>query len=95
MTAGESSSRWAARVTISTVRSYSGFAVPSMIPGISRNCRRTSSTTSNADRPTARIKNAETRKGTAPPMRRPMKMRGRFTWIPTRSSPTAPPAASA
>ena len=38
-------SRWAAAVTIPTVYPYSGFSVPSMIPGFSRNWRRTSSTT--------------------------------------------------
>ena len=32
-------------VTMLIERPYSGFAVPSMIPGISRNWRRTSSTT--------------------------------------------------
>ena len=35
----------AAPVTMSTVRPYSGLPVPSRIPGISRNCRRTSCTT--------------------------------------------------
>ena len=45
----------AAEVSISTARPYSGLAVPSMIPLISRNCRRTSSTTAPALRPTASI----------------------------------------
>ncbi len=45
----------AAPVSISTALPYSGFAVPSMIPGISLNWRRTSSTTAPAQRPTASI----------------------------------------
>ena len=36
-------------------RPYSGFSLPSMIPGCSRNWRRTSWTTVPAERPTARI----------------------------------------
>ncbi len=48
-------SRIAALVSMSTARPYSGLAVPSMMPGISRNCRRTSSTTAPAARPTASI----------------------------------------
>ena len=54
-------SRWAARVTMSTQRPYSGFSVPSMIPGCSRNWRRTSSTTAWPARPTASIESAANR----------------------------------
>ena len=43
----------AAEVSISTALPYSGFAVPSIMPGISLNWRRTSSTTAPAQRPTA------------------------------------------
>ena len=48
-------SRIAERVSMSTARSYCGLAVPCMIPGISRNWRRTSSPTAPAERPTASI----------------------------------------
>jgi hypothetical protein len=51
----------AAAVTIATVLPYSGFSVPSMIPGCSRNCLRTSSTTWPAARPTASIASAAKR----------------------------------
>ncbi|MDT4858178.1 hypothetical protein FQZ97_926340 [compost metagenome] len=43
----------AAVVSMSTARPYSGLAVPSMMPGISLNWRRTSTTTAPAARPTA------------------------------------------
>ena len=39
---GVASSRRLSRVQMSTTRPYSGFSVPAMIPGCSRNCRRTS-----------------------------------------------------
>ena len=45
----------AAPVSMSTAVPYSGLAVPSMMPGMVRNCRRTSSTTLPAARPTASI----------------------------------------
>ena len=45
----------AALVSMSTATPYSGLAVPSMMPGISLNCRRTSTTTAPAARPTASI----------------------------------------
>ena len=45
----------AAWVLMSTQRAVSGFAVPSSRPGISRNCRRTSSIISMAASPTALI----------------------------------------
>ncbi|MNV41046.1 hypothetical protein D3C71_1326710 [compost metagenome] len=51
----------AAVVSMSTALPYSGLAVPSMIPGISRNCRRTSTTTAPAARPTASIAMAPNR----------------------------------
>ena len=51
----------AAVVSISTARPYSGLAVPSMMPLISRNWRRTSSTTALAERPTASIAMAPNR----------------------------------
>ena len=54
-------SRCAARVTMSTHWPYSGFSVPSMIPGCSRNWRRTSSTTAWPARPTASIESAANR----------------------------------
>ena len=43
----------AAVVSMSTAVSYSGLPVPSMMPLMSRNCRRTSTTTEPAARPTA------------------------------------------
>ena len=43
----------AALVSMSTATPYSGFAVPSMMPAISRNWRRTSTTTAPAAVPTA------------------------------------------
>ena len=54
-------SRCAALVTMSTHWPYSGFSVPSMIPGFSRNWRRTSSTTAPPARPTASIESAANR----------------------------------
>ncbi len=47
-----------------------------MMPGISRNWRRTSLTTEPAARPTASIASAPNRNGTSPPMNRPMMMLG-------------------
>src|SRR5580700_6649759 len=52
-----------------------------MIPGCSRNWRRTSWTTVPADRPTARMASDENRKATEPPMSRPMKIVGLATLI--------------
>ena len=51
----------AAPVSMSTALPYSGLAVPSMMPLISRNWRRTSSTTAPAARPTASIAMAPNR----------------------------------
>src|SRR2546421_381827 len=48
-------SRCAARVTRSTARPYSGWAMPSIRPLISRNWRRTSTTTWPAARPAASV----------------------------------------
>ena len=64
-------SRMADAVSMSTALSYSGRAVPSMMPLMSRNCRRTSTTTAPAARPTASIAMAPNRYGISPPMNRP------------------------
>ncbi len=64
------------RVQMSMTRPYSGFSVQSMIPGCSRNWRRTSWTTVPAERPTARMARREKRNATEPPMSRPMKIVG-------------------
>ena len=64
-------SRIAALVSMSTATSYSGLAVPAMMPGISLNCRRTSTTTAPAARPTASIAIAPKRYGINPPRNRP------------------------
>ena len=56
-----------ASVDMATHLSYSGFPVPSIIPGIVRNCLRTSSTIAMAACPTARIANEEKIKGIIPP----------------------------
>src|SRR5207245_1810792 len=64
-------SRWAARVTRSTARPYSGWAVPSIRPLISRNCRRTSTTTWPAARPTASMLSEPNRNGRMPPKKSP------------------------
>ena len=56
---------------MSIARPYSGRDVPSMIPGFSRNWRRTSSTTSPPTRPTACIASEAKRNGIRPPMKRP------------------------
>ena len=52
-----------------------------MMPGCSRNWRRTSSTTVPAERPTARMASDENRKAIEPPMSRPMKVVGLATLI--------------
>ncbi len=54
-------------VEMATHLSYSGFPVPSMIPGMVRNWRRTSSTMAMAASPTARIASDEKIKGIIPP----------------------------
>ena len=69
--AGSSMLRSADFVTMSIARPYSGRDVPSMIPGFSRNWRRTSSTTSPPTRPTACIASDAKRNGIRPPMKRP------------------------
>ena len=66
----------AARVSRSTHLPYSGFPVPSMMPGISLNCRRTSTTTELAARPTAVIPMEPNKKGSIPPMNRPTTTKG-------------------
>ncbi len=75
-----------ARVEMSTHRSYSGRPVPSMIPGISLNCLRTSSIIWEAALPTAWIVMALNTKGSIPPIKRPTITRGLFMSI--TESPT-------
>src|SRR6478736_5836230 len=69
--AGGSIALIAEPVTISIAGPYSGRAGPSRIPGISRNWRRTSVTTSPPTRPTAVIASAAKRNGMSPPMKSP------------------------
>ena len=69
--AGKSMLLIAEPVTMSIARPYSGRAVPSMIPGISRNWRRTSVTTCPPTRPTASIASDANRNGIKPPMKSP------------------------
>ena len=52
-----------------------------MIPGFSRNWRRTSSTTMPAVRPTARMASDENKNATVPPRIRPMNTLGSATLI--------------
>ena len=59
-----------ASVEIATHLSYSGFPVPSIIPGIVLNCLRTSSTILMAASPTARIAKEENKSGIIPPTNR-------------------------
>ena len=73
---GVTSSRSESLVTMSTTLPYSGRPVPSMIPGISRNWRRTSNTTAPAARPTALIARPENRKTTAAPRSTPTSTSG-------------------
>jgi hypothetical protein len=60
-------SRMEALVLMATHFSYSGFALPSMMPGISRNWRRTSFTMSMAALPTALMARLLKKKGIMPP----------------------------
>src|SRR6476661_4231207 len=64
-------SRIAAWVLMATHFSYSGRPVPSMMPGISRNWRRTSWTMDMAARPTAAMASEEKMKGIMAPMNTP------------------------
>ena len=73
---GVTSSRSESLVTMSTTLPYSGRPVPSMIPGISRNWRRTSKTTAPAARPTALIARPEKRNTTAAPSSTPTSTAG-------------------
>jgi hypothetical protein len=57
-----------------------------MIPGFSRNWRRTSCTMVPAVRDTARMAREENRKATEPPISRPMKVFGSATLICTREA---------
>ncbi len=58
-----------------------------MIPGCSWNCLRTSITTCDAARPTARMARAENRKLTEPPINRPTSTSGWSTRIPRKLKP--------
>ena len=71
---GVASSRSESRVQMSTTRPYSGSSVPSMIPGRSRNWRRTSNTTAPAARLTALMASPEKRKTTAAPRTTPTRV---------------------
>ena len=62
----------AAFVRRSTALSYSGFTVPSIIPGISLNCLLTSVTTELAALPTASIAIEPNINGTRPPRNKPI-----------------------
>ena len=66
----------AAAVEISTHLAYSGLPVPSMMPGMVRNWRRTSSIISFAASPTASMANAEKRKGIIAPTINPVSVSG-------------------
>ena len=70
------SSRSESRVQMSTTRPYSGCPVPSMIPGFSRNWRRTSKTIAPAARATALIARPENRNTTEAPMITPTSVSG-------------------
>ena len=59
-----------ALVEIATHLSYSGLPVPSIMPGIVRNWRRTSSTIAIAASPTARMAREENINGIIPPTKR-------------------------
>src|SRR3954453_3871301 len=77
---GVASSRSESRVQMSTTLPYSGRPVPSMMPGISLNWRRTSETTAPAARPTALIARPENMNTTAAPISRPTSTLGENTW---------------
>ena len=71
--AGAISSFNAACAAMSTHLPYSGLPLPVIMPFIVLNCLLTSITIENAALPTARIVNAENRKGIAPPISRPVR----------------------
>ena len=81
----------AAAVEMSTQRAASGFApsLPSSRPGISRNCRRISSTICPAARPTAVMVRAPIKKGRIPPSSRPITTTGSVTTMSSGSIPAA------
>ncbi len=87
VTPGRIISRSAARVEMSTHRALSGFAVPSMRPAISRNCRRTSWTMPSAARPTAVIVEAAMKNGRMPPRKSPITTFGLATFRVIGSAP--------
>ena len=76
MTVGRTISFRLARVHRSTHLAYSGSALPSIRPAISRNWRRTSSTTLWAARPTEFMVSAAKMKGRHAPMNRPTSTTG-------------------
>src|SRR5699024_7644827 len=78
-TPGVASSRSESRVQMSTTRPYSGRPVPSMIPGMLENCRRTSKTTAPAARPTAEMARPENRKTTDAPISKQNRLFGSAT----------------
>ena len=88
------SSRSESRVQMSTTLPYSGFPVPSMMPGISRNWRRTSKTTAPAARPTALMARPENRKTTAAPRISPTRVSGAKTTACSMKVPYASPSTS-
>ncbi len=85
---GVASSRNESRVTMSTTLPYSGRVVPSMIPGIVRNWRRTSYTTAPAARDTALTARPEKRNTTAAPTITPTSVFGEMM-LSENDSPTS------
>ena len=65
-----------------------------MIPGWSRNWFRTSTTTCDAARPTARIASEQNRNATEPPISSPTSTLGSSTLIPVKSNPARRRASS-
>src|SRR2546421_4080782 len=84
---------------MSTTLPYSGRWVPSMIPGNSRNWRRTSNTTAPAERDTALMARPENMNTTAAPMISPTRLLGLETlselasWVSASFTPALPSAA--
>lgn len=89
---GVASSRSESRVTMSTTRPYSGRVVPSMIPGMSRNWRRTSYTTAPAARETALTARPEKRNTTAAPTITPTSVFGLTTWLTNEDTAVTAPS---
>src|SRR5690606_7045608 len=91
---GVASSRNESRVTMSTTLPYSGLVVPSMIPGMVLNWRRTSYTTAPAARDTAFTARPENRNTTAAPITTPTSVFGAMMSLRNASltSPNVAPA---